>query len=198
VALYSWTGGEFIVEENGEERDYVSQGVQNVYICEVGNQGMNGTFEEFTNSVLSSQVQVNVFYNDSLLECLVDNGCLDSTQNLIGCLLGVCSSTLDESFIQELQADVNSRDEVKVYKTVAERVNQIRKSDVEVSYTRGSTIFQYGWERPLTVDGFEVQTSDFMRYNNRFSEMEWGQRDISITAGESELYMNFDTFKIVQ
>jgi len=198
VALYSWTGGEFIVEENGEERDYVSQGVQNVYICEVGNQGMNGTFEEFTNSVLSSQVQVNVFYNDSLLECLVDNGCLDSTQNLIGCLLGVCSSTLDEPFIQELQADVNSRDEVKMYKTVAERVNQIRKSDVEVSYTRGSTIFQYGWERPLTVDGFEVQTSDFMRYNNRFSEMEWGQRDISITAGESELYMNFDTFKIVQ
>merc|ERR1712241_665752 len=188
VALYSWTGGEFVVEENGEERDYVSQGVQNVYICEVGNSALNGSFEEFTNTIVSSEVEVAVFYNDSLLECLLDNGCLDSTGDLIGCLLGVCSSTLDELYTQELAAAVDSRDAVKIYGKVAERVNQIRKSDVEVNYRRGDTVFQFGWDRPLTVDGNVVKTDNFMRYNNKFTSMDWGQRNISITAGDYQLF----------
>jgi len=138
-----------------------------------------------------------VFYNDSLLECLLDNNCLDTTESLIGCLLGECSATMDTSYTQELQTAVDSEDAVNMFKTLAERVNQIRKSDVSVSYTRGSTVFEFGWERPLTVDGSEIKTSDFMRYNNRFSLMDWGQRDIKIAAGEHELYMDFDTLKII-
>ena len=35
-------------------------GVQNVYICEVGNKEMNGTFEQFSDTVINAAVQVVV------------------------------------------------------------------------------------------------------------------------------------------
>ena len=35
-------------------------------------------------TLLFPYAKVDVFYNDSLLECLLDNNCLDTTESLIG------------------------------------------------------------------------------------------------------------------
>jgi len=230
VALYSHNGGQFLAEQEGNntlERDFVSQGVQNVYICETGSEQMNGSFAEFADSVSFSQVQVDIYYNDSLLECLLDNGCLDDIFYLLECLTTVCQSRSEPDFAAELTElmteddnfklsqmqtatenirksglssliNLHNRREFKIFSLVAERLRNIRKSDVEVSYVRNSTEFQFGWERDLTVDGNVIQTQDFMRYNNRFTSMDWGQRNISISTPSANLFMDFDTATIQQ
>ena len=40
---------------------FVCEGVQNVYICEVGNVKLNGSFEDFVQNVVTSTVQVILF-----------------------------------------------------------------------------------------------------------------------------------------
>ncbi|XP_023329813.1 uncharacterized protein LOC111702378 [Eurytemora carolleeae] len=202
VALYSWQLGywepENITEEGIVYRDFVSEGVQNVYICEVGNLKLNGSFEDFVQNVVTSTVQVNLAYNDSLLECLVDNGCLDSIPALIGCLLDTCSSSSEELFRKELQTAVDHSDDQQIFSLVAQRVNNIRHSDVDVVYVRNSTIFEIGWNSNFIVDGNDISTDDFQRYSNRFTSMDWGARSIDIKTETSNLFMDFDTLSIVE
>ena len=41
-----------------QKHSCLCQGVQNVYICEVGSLALNGSFEAFKDNIISSHVQV--------------------------------------------------------------------------------------------------------------------------------------------
>lgn len=56
VGLYTDKEASFLEDEDGIARDLVSPGTQNVYICEVGSAHLNGTFQQFKDVLMGSQV----------------------------------------------------------------------------------------------------------------------------------------------
>ena len=54
---------------------------------QVGSQTTNGSYAEFRARVTAARVEVEVTYDNSLGECLVDNGCLDNILDFLGCML---------------------------------------------------------------------------------------------------------------
>ncbi len=60
VGLY--TANEASFSPNASTSDLVSPGVHNIWICEVGSQTLNGTFEEFMTTLTDSTVNnIHVF-----------------------------------------------------------------------------------------------------------------------------------------
>ena len=57
VGLYSHNPAQFFDTGDGELRDFLAPGVQNVWICEVGSQSINGSFTSFVNGLDSSTVR---------------------------------------------------------------------------------------------------------------------------------------------
>ena len=56
VGLYSDNHAEFAADENSDDYELVAHGIQNVWICEVGSAALNGSFEEFSQTLRTSQV----------------------------------------------------------------------------------------------------------------------------------------------
>ena len=47
------------------------------------------------------------------------------------------------------------------------------------------------WDSPLVVDGHEIDMEMYPRYDNRFANVEWGNRLMTITSNNCELSMDF-------
>ena len=104
--MYSDKSAEFL---DDRMFDLVALGVQNVWICEVGSEAIDGSFEAFQQRLtaskvkrphkfldtfsdpLSFQIEVSYTYDDSFIECMVDNQCLSTISSFFSCLFGICS-----------------------------------------------------------------------------------------------------------
>ncbi len=51
VGLFTWNPADFV-----DDADLVAQGVENVWIAEVGSSSLNGTFDEFKQTLGNSEV----------------------------------------------------------------------------------------------------------------------------------------------
>ena len=86
VALYSEKKFELI-----DEVELKADGIQNVWICEVGSVQTHGTFDNFKETILNSSVHVLYKYDDSFIECMIDNQCLADFTTFFDCLADICS-----------------------------------------------------------------------------------------------------------
>merc|ERR1719239_1870314 len=180
---------------HGDLRDIVANGVQNVWICEVGSSATNGSFEDFRERLVTSRIEVEINYDGSLGECLVDNHCLDNIFYFLECMAGVCAQN-SNLLIQQCQDILPKEDPQALASCLAKSV---RRSDVSVEYVwPGRRTLTFGWQEELKLDGVEVSLEGFDRYSNPFTKMDWGARQISVQAGGHNLDMEFSNFTINQ
>lgn len=205
VALYSWKATYFIEEEDGTVKELVAPGVQNVWICEVGSAALNGSFDTFRETIVgTSEVEVNINWDNSLVECLVDNGCLAGILDFIDCMTGICSSFKEGNddtteCLNTIHRELDlAHDQEQWVQLVGSCLADVKKSDIDVTYRMNGSVITYGWAAPLVIDGQVIKTDSFPRYENQFTSMEWGQRNVSIEAGGKQLYMEFDNGVIEQ
>ena len=51
----------------------------------------------------------------------------------------------------------------------------------------------FGWSAPLVTDGVTRDLGPHARYENPFTQMPWGARQLSIERGDASLHLDFDT-----
>lgn len=57
----------------------------------------------------------------------------------------------------------------------------------------GNGLIQFGWEKPLSVDGIEFHLKDYDRYDNPFVQADFNSDEVRVTAGERKLALNWKT-----
>ena len=190
--MYSDKAAEF---QDDRLFDLVAMGVQNVWICEVGSKATDATFEEFQERLISSKVKVSYSYDDSFIECMVDNQCLDSVSSFVGCLIGVCSPF-------RLQTETSNCVKSKadgIFANMFECFDN-KRSDVQVQYTRGDgDSITFGWNADLKLNNEVVQTGDnFQRYESAFANVPWGSKTFNISWNEQYVFMDYENLQIIQ
>lgn len=70
-----------------------------------------------------------------------------------------------------------------------------RRSTVDVHYVRGSDrrTIDYGWDRAFVIDGNVVPFGNYPRYDNPYADVEWGEKQMEISAGGNTLYLDFES-----
>ena len=47
------------------------------------------------------------------------------------------------------------------------------------------------WSEPMTVDGQVVESANFKRYNNDYSQVEWGSQVMEINSANYNILLDF-------
>ncbi|TRY69923.1 hypothetical protein TCAL_02356 [Tigriopus californicus] len=207
-----WVGG--ILPSPGEceeYRDLVAPGIQNVWICEVGSKAMNNSFDDFKYKLKASTVEASFYYDDSLIECLVDNGCLSSITDFLNCTTTICDPfrNTDQTCARGLSSIPASLGNIQIQEllgydlaNLASNLEMIqcrhdKRANIEVTYTRGDgRVMELGWNSSLTVDGWRIPTEPFPRYDNDFTQVQWGDKLIQIEDGGFEIDLDFDLWTL--
>jgi hypothetical protein len=71
---------------------------------------------------------------------------------------------------------------------------EVTFSELEVEYrSPGVGTIRFGWDKPFSVENAEVPLKGYRRYDNPYSQTEFGSHEIKIAAGGYELYLNWTT-----
>lgn len=72
-----------------------------------------------------------------------------------------------------------------------------RRANIEVTYTRGDgRVMELGWNSSLSVDGWNIPTEPFPRYDNDFAQVQWADKAMHIEDGEFEIDLDFDQWTL--
>lgn len=197
VAMYSNKLANF-----ESDYDLVALGIQNVWICEVGSKEMHGSFENFTTFILNSSIEVSYTYDDSFVECMIDNQCLNGVATFFECLLNTCqpinyNSATSKCVMSHQNQQMKEDNKQKNFLDhITACFDNVRSSDIEISYARrtdGAT-FTFGWSQPLKLNGIVVQREDqdFPRYENAFAKVPWGAKVFNISSQHYSLIIDFE------
>jgi len=67
-------------------------------------------------------------------------------------------------------------------------------SGLNIEYqSPGNGLVRFGWEGTFSVDHAEIQLHDYLRYCNPYVQAEFDSSEIKVTAGNHELYLNWET-----
>ena len=63
--------------------------------------------------------------------------------------------------------------------------------DSNVTASLSPRILGMSWDGPLMVDGAVVESANFMRYDNDYSQVEWGSQVMQINSGNYNILLDF-------
>ena len=129
--------------------------------------------------------QPEVFENQNLPFDLVAGGSASNVWIVeVGCVDGFGSFEAFKQAILGAEVNVTSKGDT----------NEDGLDDgFDVSYTSPSQgTMTFGWDKPLTVDGQEVQQADFKRFDNPFLQAEFDSGRYELTVGEKHLTLDHD------
>ncbi len=125
IALYSHSPYEWQTKGPDADQELIVLGRQNVWICHLGREGVDGSFEEFSDSIAGALVEVN---------------------------------------------------------------------GLKINYeSPGTGLYQVGWEGPFIIDGKEIPLRNYPRFNNPYCHTEYGQTAFTVSHGDHELELDFET-----
>ena len=104
---------------------------------QVGTLAANGSYPGFRAALALAEVQVEVAYDDSLGECLVDHGCLTDLLTFLQCMTGVCVQHRGE------EEGCAGLEEEELATCLARGV---RRSSMRVEYRREGREVTFGWD----------------------------------------------------
>lgn len=52
-------------------------------------------------------------------------------------------------------------------------------------------ILEMSWDGPLTVDGSVIESATFKRYDNDYSQVEWGSQIMQINSANYNILIDF-------
>ncbi|GHV20756.1 hypothetical protein FACS1894174_03210 [Bacteroidia bacterium] len=129
IALYSHSTPKRKWDKHGKLYDYVAQGRQNTWICEMGSEKESGSFKQFTEAILSSKT-----YGDGL----------------------------------------------------------------NISYQSPSLgKIEFGWEKPLFIQGKEISITGYPRFNNIYSQSEFNTLQMEIKYKNKSISLEFEMVQIM-
>jgi hypothetical protein len=126
---YSWYMGSDkpgdLERSEDVDREVIAQGAQNIWLCQLGRQAEDGSFEQFIQAMCSAELTFN---------------------------------------------------------------------GLSVAYrSPGNGLVRFGWTGTLSVDNVDIPLHDYPRYDNPYVQAEFDPDEIKVTAGDHELYLNWET-----
>ena len=69
--------------------------------------------------------------------------------------------------------------------------------DSNVTASLSPRILGMSWDGPLMVDGTVIESANFMRYDNDYSQVEWGSQVMQINSGNYSILLDFPNGNIL-